>query len=268
MAILVIAEHDNASLKAATLNTVTAAARSAATSTCWSPAPTAARRRRAGRARSPAWPRCCTPTPPTTATRPAENLAALVVANAPGYSHILAPATSNGKNVPARGRLLDVAQISDITKRGRRRHLRPPDLRRQRAGHGASPRCDQGHHRAHHRLRCRGERAAAPRSRRSRRGRPGPVEASVARDRPRATGRNWRGQDHRLRRPRHGQRREVPQGAEPLADKLGAALGASAPRSMPATRPTTTRSARPARSSRRSCTSRSASRARSSTWPA
>jgi electron transfer flavoprotein alpha subunit len=38
MAILVIAEHDNQSLKAATLNTVTAPARSAATFTCWWPA--------------------------------------------------------------------------------------------------------------------------------------------------------------------------------------------------------------------------------------
>ncbi|HJV27829.1 MAG TPA: FAD-binding protein, partial [Aromatoleum sp.] len=45
----------------------------------------------------------------------AENIAALVVANAAGYSHILAPATANGKNVAPRvAALLDVAQISDI----------------------------------------------------------------------------------------------------------------------------------------------------------
>jgi electron transfer flavoprotein alpha subunit len=54
---------------------------------------------------------------------------------------------------------------------------------------------------------------------------------------------------------------------DPLADKLGAAVGAS-PRSMPAMRPTTTRSARPARSSPRKSMSRSASPARSSTLPA
>lgn len=45
----------------------------------------------------------------------AESLAALIVANAAGYSHILAPATPFGKNLlPRVAALLDVAQISDI----------------------------------------------------------------------------------------------------------------------------------------------------------
>jgi len=45
----------------------------------------------------------------------AENLAALVIANAAGYSHLLAPATTFGKNLlPRVAALLDVAQISDI----------------------------------------------------------------------------------------------------------------------------------------------------------
>lgn len=45
----------------------------------------------------------------------AEDVAALVVANAAGYSHILAPATTFGKNfLPRVAALLDVAQVSDI----------------------------------------------------------------------------------------------------------------------------------------------------------
>ena len=47
----------------------------------------------------------------------AENMAALIVSMAEGFTHILAPATANGKNfMPRVAALLDVGQISDIIK--------------------------------------------------------------------------------------------------------------------------------------------------------
>jgi electron transfer flavoprotein alpha subunit len=114
MAILVIAEHDNASLKAATLNTVAAAAKIGgeihvlvAGSGCAAAAQAAAAV--AGVAK------VLLADVLHLADQTAENLAALVVAQAAAYSHILAPATTSGKNfLPRVAALLDVAQISDI----------------------------------------------------------------------------------------------------------------------------------------------------------
>ncbi|SIQ55916.1 electron transfer flavoprotein alpha subunit apoprotein [Aromatoleum tolulyticum] len=114
MAILVIAEHDNASLKAATLNTVSAAAKLGsevhvlvAGANCGAAAAEAAKVAGVAKVR--------VADAAHYETQTAENVAALVVANAAGYSHILAPSTANGKNVAPRvAALLDVAQISDI----------------------------------------------------------------------------------------------------------------------------------------------------------
>lgn len=119
MAILVIAEHDNQTIKAATLNTVSAAAKLGgeihvlvAGANCGAAAAEAAKI--AGVAKV----RVADATHYESQT--AENVAALVVAlvanEAAGYSHILAPGTSHGKNVAPRvAALLDVAQISDVT---------------------------------------------------------------------------------------------------------------------------------------------------------
>ncbi|MBA4094314.1 MAG: electron transfer flavoprotein subunit alpha [Candidatus Accumulibacter sp.] len=114
MAILVIAEHDNASLKPATLNAVTAAAKLGgeihvlvAGSACAAAADAAAKVAGVAKVR--------VADAAHYADQSAENLAALVIANAAGYSHIVAPATTGGKNfLPRVAALLDVAQISDI----------------------------------------------------------------------------------------------------------------------------------------------------------
>jgi electron transfer flavoprotein alpha subunit len=118
MAALVIAEHDNASLKGSTLNTVTAAAQCGgdvhilvAGANCGAVAEAAAKI--AGVAK------VLLADAPQFADGLAENVAeqALALALASNYSHILAPATAYGKNIlPRVAARLDVAQISEITK--------------------------------------------------------------------------------------------------------------------------------------------------------
>jgi electron transfer flavoprotein alpha subunit len=114
MAVLVIAEHDNALLKSATLHAVTAAAQLSgdvhvlvAGGGCRPAADAAARV--AGVAK------VLLADGASVKDELAENLAPLVAKLAPGYSHLVAPATAFGKNVmPRLAALLDVAQISDI----------------------------------------------------------------------------------------------------------------------------------------------------------
>ena len=111
---LIIAEHDNATLKAVTLNTVAAANRIGgdihvlvAGSGCASVAQAAAQL--AGVAK------VLVADAAHYADQSPEDMTALILPLAAGYSHILAPATSHGKNLlPRLAALLDVAQISDI----------------------------------------------------------------------------------------------------------------------------------------------------------
>ena len=115
MSILVIAEHDNSSLKSATLHTIAAAKKIGgdlhvlvAGEKCASVAEQAAKVGGVAKvlvADNAAY-----------AQRLAENLATLIKGLAGGYSHILAPTTAMGKNVmPRLSALLDVQQISDIS---------------------------------------------------------------------------------------------------------------------------------------------------------
>ncbi len=114
MTTLVIVEHEGDQLKAATLNTVSAAHKIGAPvhllvagNQCAALAQTAAKIADIEKVRVADGARYAHPL--------AEDLAALVVALAPDYSHILAPATTFGKNfLPRVAALLDVAQISDI----------------------------------------------------------------------------------------------------------------------------------------------------------
>jgi electron transfer flavoprotein alpha subunit len=116
MVALVIAEHDNASLKGSTHHTVTAALQCAgevhvlvAGSACAGAAAQAAAI--AGVAK------VLVADGAALADGLAENVAEQVLAIAANYSHILAPATAYGKNIAPRvAAKLDVAQISEITK--------------------------------------------------------------------------------------------------------------------------------------------------------
>ncbi|MDX1422278.1 MAG: FAD-binding protein [Kiloniellales bacterium] len=119
MSILVLAEHDNAELKPATLNTLGAAEQLAghgggdihvlvAGAGCGAVAEAAAK--------IPCVAKVLVSDGAEYEHRIAENLAPLIVELAPNYGYVLAPATTSGKNVlPRAAALLDVQQISDIS---------------------------------------------------------------------------------------------------------------------------------------------------------
>lgn len=115
MSILVIAEHDNNSIKGATLSTVAAASQLGddvhvliAGANCGAAAEAATKIAGVSKvlvADNPAYEFFLT-----------ENVSPLIAELATGYSHVLAPASTNGKNViPRVGALLDVQAISEIS---------------------------------------------------------------------------------------------------------------------------------------------------------
>ena len=115
MSILVIGEHDNESLRPSTLNVVTAAKVLSdsvdvliAGSNCQAAAEEAATVSGVARV--------LMADDPALADGLAENVAPLIQSIAQNYSHVLAPATTYGKNLlPRAAALLDVQQISDIS---------------------------------------------------------------------------------------------------------------------------------------------------------
>src|SRR5512137_1253892 len=116
MSALVIAEHDNKSLKAATLNTVTAALK------CSSEvdvliAGNAAEAAAKAAAQIAGVRKVILVEADFLADQLAEATAAQILALASSYDYFLAPSTAHGKNVmPRVAAKLDVAQLSDITK--------------------------------------------------------------------------------------------------------------------------------------------------------
>jgi electron transfer flavoprotein alpha subunit len=114
MASLVIAEHDNEALKSATLHAVSAAKKIGrdihvlvAGSGCRNVAEAAARLEGVSTVQ---W-----ADGDGLKDQLAEDISAMVVAMAGGYTHVIAPATSFGKNfLPRVAALLDVAQVSDV----------------------------------------------------------------------------------------------------------------------------------------------------------
>ncbi|WP_028205129.1 electron transfer flavoprotein subunit alpha/FixB family protein [Paraburkholderia nodosa] len=119
MTILVIAEHDNASIRAATLNTVSAAAIIATflgTEIHVVVAGFQAQSAADAAAKIAGVSKVLLADAPHLADGLAENVEATVLSIARGYSHILVPATAYGKNIAPRfAAKLDVAQISDVT---------------------------------------------------------------------------------------------------------------------------------------------------------
>jgi electron transfer flavoprotein alpha subunit len=115
MTILVIAEHDNTSLKAATLNAVSAA-RQIGGEVHVLVAGHDARSAADAAAKIPGVAKVLLADALQLAAGLAENVEATVLTIAKNYSHILAPATAYGKNIAPRvAAKLDVAQLSDIT---------------------------------------------------------------------------------------------------------------------------------------------------------
>ena len=116
MTALVIAEHDNASLKPATLHAVTAARQCGGDVHVLVAGHNAAAAAQAA-AQVAGVAKVLHADGPALEHGLAEDLAAQVLAVAGGYSHILFPATASGKNTAPRvAAKLDVSQISDITK--------------------------------------------------------------------------------------------------------------------------------------------------------
>jgi len=116
MSALVIAEHDNAHVKGATLNTVTAALKCSTDVHVLIAGANAAEAAKAA-SQIAGVAKVLHADAPGFEHGLAENMTAQIMAVAKNYSHILFPATASGKNIAPRvATKLDVGQISDVTQ--------------------------------------------------------------------------------------------------------------------------------------------------------
>ena len=192
MAVLVIADHDNASLKDTTHKTVTAAkALSADVDVLVAGKGVDAVAAEAAKIEGVRKVLLAE----SDAARQADGRggqAACVLPLMANYDAVLIPATSVGKNfAPRIAAKLDVAPISEIIEVVDARHLRAADLRRQRAGDRAVLRRQEGDHRARHRLQGGGRRrfGGGREDRPPAPARPRPASSPTRSSSP--TGRNW-----------------------------------------------------------------------------
>ena len=116
MAALVIAEHDNLSLKAATLNTVTAALACSPEVDLLVAGSNVAEVAKVA-TQIAGIRQVIVMDDPTLTDQLAEPMTAALLSVVEGYTHVLAPSSAHGKNIlPRLAAKLDVAQVSDITK--------------------------------------------------------------------------------------------------------------------------------------------------------
>jgi len=199
MAVLVVAEHEHALLKGATLNTVTAATQCGGDVHVLIAGENAAEAaKQASQIAGVA--KVLLADAPQLAEQLAENVAAQVLAIATNYSHILFPATAHGKNVAPRvAAKLDVGQVSDITK-----VVSADTFERPIYAGNAIATVQSADKVKVVTVRTTGFDAAA-----NRRGRQRQVELRRPRGDEERPPRAHRRQDHRQRRPRDGLEREV-----------------------------------------------------------
>ena len=261
MAVLVVAEHDNKTVKKATLNTVAAAQKIGGEIHVLVAGHQAGEAAKAA-AQIAGVAKVLHADAPHLGEFLAENVAALVVSLAKNYSPHPRAATSNGKNVmPRVAALLDVQQISDIIAvESADTFVRPIYAGNALATVKSKDR-DQGHHGAHDGFRRRRATGGSPRQSKTSTAPPtaGCPPSSAAKSPSPSARSSPRRRSSSPAAAAWARARTSPRCSSRSPTSWARRWAPRAPRSTRASCRTTGRSGRPARSWRPTCTSRSAS---------